>query len=158
LRAAPRREDILSVRSSDPGAAEIIVSSVVNDSDQVISFEAGVDRLPDVISGAKLTFAIGDKPFLEVPALRPAGLILKSSLSIEELRQLDRFDITIRDDSGAEVSDGLEHMLTGAFFDAISVDTPHDFFARVQLNHSRFSSPVVLEIAARAAFARFADN
>jgi hypothetical protein len=146
------------VRSSDPNAAEIIVSSSVNDSDQTISFEAGVDRLPDIISGAKLTFAIGDRPFLQIPALRPAGLILRASLSIEELRQLDRFDITIRDDSGTEVSDGLEHMFTGAFFDAVSIDTPQDFFAKVQLNHSRFSSPVVLEIAARAAFARFAGN
>jgi hypothetical protein len=136
----------------------MIVSSAVNDSEQLISFEAGVDRLPDIISGTKLTFAIGDKPFLQVPALRPAGLILKSSLSLDELRQLDRWDITIRDDGGTEVSDGLEHMLTGAFFDAVGIDTPHDFFAKVQLNHSRFSSPVLLEMAARAAFTRFAGN
>lgn len=143
------------VRSFDPDAAEITVYSAVNDSDQIVVFEAGVDRLPDVIKGIGLTFAIGDRPFLRVPALRPAGLTLTASLTIGELRALSRFDITIRDDNGTEVSDGLEHMLVGPFFDALAIDTVHEFFARVQQHHSRFPSPMVLEIAARAAFARF---
>lgn len=143
------------MRSFDKNTAEITVSSVVNNADQTIAFKANVDRLPALIDGVGLTFLIGSQPFLHVPAVRSPGLVVTGAVSLDEMRRFGSFDITIRDDKGAEVSDGLEHMLVGPFFDAISIGAVHEFFTNVQLNHSRFSSPVLLEIAARAAFIRF---
>lgn len=145
------------MRSLNRNSADIIFSSIVDDAAGSVRFETAADLPPYRIDGP-LTLSVGGRSVLRLPAEGRPGPIVGETLTIDDLRALPHHAIEIRDGGGNDVEQTLDFALAGDFFEAISIQTAQAFFGRIQLNHSRYKSPLLLEMGARAGYARFAQD
>ncbi len=78
------------------------------------------------------------------------------ALPFEALRDIRRGDIAPRTEGAPLPPDALQ--CEGAFFEALSLPDPARFYEKVQINHTRYASPLLLEVGARCAHERFAQD
>jgi len=142
------------LRSFDENSADIIFRSVVDEAAGSVRFEANTDVAAYSFAGPVM-LSIGDRPVLRLPVEGRPGPIDGYVLTIDELRALPHQRIELRDGAGSDMDSALDFALSGDFFDALSLQTAQAFFGKIQLNHSRYTSPLLLEMGARAAYSRF---
>lgn len=78
------------------------------------------------------------------------------ALPFEALRAITAGRVVLRL-GGQPAPEGALHT-EGEFFEALSLPDPARFHEKVQLNHSRYASRLLLELGARAAHERFAQD
>jgi len=141
--------------AGDFGSIGMAIDSVVDDVSGCVRFAVATESVPIQLDGFALTLYIGRTALLHVPKFRDVGCVIARVVSLADLRTLDGFQIDMRYDHwpGAQITSHL--LLSGGFFDAISIYTPQLFFLKVQADAARYHSPILLEFAARAAHWRF---
>lgn len=122
----------------------------VDDATQVVRFTATPDAPPPMpleVTLDGVTLARIPAGAVEVPAL---------VLPFEALRDISRGELVLRRD-GQPLPPGALRP-EGEFFEALSLPDAARFHAKVQLNHSRYASRLLLELGARCAHERFTDD
>ena len=98
------------------------------------------------LAGQAVTVAIGGVVVLSAP-VAPDGTA-SGAIRAEDLKDLGGGEVSVRDASGTALAGAT---LRGDLFEAVSLP-PERFHEKVQLHHSRYASPHLLEIAARTSF------
>ena len=77
-------------------------------------------------------------------------------LSFEALRTITVGQLELLE-NGASIPTGVI-ATDGDFFEALTLPDPESFHVKLQLNHSRYQSRLLLELGARCAYERFKDD
>lgn len=141
---------------------DVEFGSEVDDKRRVLRFTCVVHDPAAEFNPAGLGLRIGDDVPVEFtpPAPGPAGSLRFPAVEIAAATLLACDSLSLKAVvAGPQPLEALARVtFAGDLFRALTLETPEDFHRHIQLHHSRFASPVLLEIGARAAFLGFKDN
>ncbi|WP_191084313.1 hypothetical protein [Roseococcus microcysteis] len=116
--------------------------------------EARFTATPDKALPAPVEVTLDGVVLARIPAGDPGAQTLV--LPFEALRDISRGELAFRP-GGAPPPPGALRP-EGEFFEALALPDAATFFQKVQLNHSRYASPLLLELGARCAHERFTHD
>ncbi len=123
-----------------------------------VQFRATVESVPDSLLGRELVLAIGTSTVmgLPLPAAAPAAPLQfgPTYLSMEELKGLASYDVTLRLADDEERFPVPREITDGPLFEAIGIQEEAEFLAKVQLHHSRFRNRDLVYLGAKATYLR----
>jgi len=122
----------------------------VEDSAQLVRFTA--TRTGD--AAPRLEALADGVPLAALPA--GASGPVTQEVGFEALRDLTAGQLALRVDGAPATPGGM--LPEGEFFEALQLPDAARFFAKVQLHHSRYASPLLLELGAKLAHERFAGD
>lgn len=122
----------------------------LDDTAQEVRFTA----TPETPQDAALDVTLDDVILARIPARD--GRAQHLTLPYEALRDITRGELALRRD-GAPLPPGALRA-EGDFFEALALPDAATFYAKLQLNHSRYASHLLLELGARSAHERFTDD
>lgn len=143
---------------------EVTIASDVDNARRKLRFSGSIIDFDEGMVGNEIVLLIGGEAVVRFPIspgiLTPSRSVSLAAIEIDSTRLLSLKDLRVGvvGAHGRALAPNVMVRFAGDTFKALALDTPDAFHALIQLNHSRFTSPVLLELGAWAAVLRFPDD
>lgn len=143
---------------------EVTIASDVDNTRRMLRFSGSVIDVDAAMVGTEISLLIGGEAAatfsLAPDRIAADGRMPLGPVEIDSgrLLRLQDLRVDVVDTYGRALQRHVAVSLTGDAFRALALDTPEAFHELIQLHHSRFTSPVLLELGAWAAVLRFPED
>ncbi|RYJ04473.1 MAG: hypothetical protein EON47_00175 [Acetobacteraceae bacterium] len=143
---------------------KVSIASEVDNGRRKVRFSSSAVDYDEGMVGKAITLTVGGEPIAVFSISEAKGTSGNTThfqsveVDISTLLTLTEMRVDAIDAYGRPLEPDVPVRFEGDVFRALALDTPDEFHKLIQLHHSRFTSPVLLELGAWAAVLRFPDD